>query len=206
VTGTTRLRSRVKGNFHARFCSRDGGSDSPVDCNRTGGQRCFLAQWHSQRSVVVLPPPLSASVGRTRIGGGGGAGRGMKAMAQVTVQQILQEGDTAFERSHPLPGDVRKAVWALLACRTAVWGGHIQACPEGHVERVWDHSCRHRLCPQCSWLQMERWLARQQARLLACAHDHVMCTIPSARHDLWLANVAVMTTLLCARVRDTWLE
>jgi Transposase zinc-binding domain len=130
----------------------------------------------------------------------------MKALAQVTVQQILQEGYTAFERSHPLPGYVRKAVWALLACRTAVLGGHIQACPEGHVERVWYNSCRHRLCPQCSWLQMERWLARQQARLLACDHDHVICTIPSELHDLWLANVAVMTTLLCASVRDTLLE
>ena len=28
------LRSRVKGNFQARFCSRDGGSDSLADCNK----------------------------------------------------------------------------------------------------------------------------------------------------------------------------
>ena len=30
-------RSRVPGNRHARVCSRDGGSDPLVDCNRTGG-------------------------------------------------------------------------------------------------------------------------------------------------------------------------
>jgi hypothetical protein len=86
-------------------------------------------------------------------------------MAQVTVQQILQQGYAGFERSHPLPGYVRKAVWALLACRTARLGGHIQACPEGHVERVWYNSCRHRLCPPCAWRQVERWLVRQKARL-----------------------------------------
>src|SRR5262245_60295615 len=125
--------------------------------------------------MQCLTIPFGSLIGveRTRIGGGGGAGRGIQAMAQVTVQQILQAGYTAFERSHPLPGSVRKAVWALLACRTAVLGGHIQACPQGHVERVWHNSCRHRLCPQCAWLQVERWLARQKARLLACDHYHV---------------------------------
>jgi hypothetical protein len=89
----------------------------------------------------------------------------MEAMAQVTVQQILQEGYAAFERRHRLPAYVRKAAWALMVCRTAVLGGHIQACPEGHVERVWYNSCRHRLCPQCAWLQVERWLITQKARL-----------------------------------------
>ena len=118
----------------------------------------------------------------------------------------MQEGYAAFERSHPLPGYVRKAVWALLACRTAVLGGHVQPCPDGHFERVWYNSCRHRLCPQCAWLQIERWLATQKARLLACEHYHVIFTIPSELHDLWLANVAVMTTLLFASVRDTLLE
>jgi Putative transposase/Transposase zinc-binding domain len=127
-------------------------------------------------------------------------------MAQVTIQQILQEGYAAFEHSHPLPSYVRKAVWALLVCRTAVLGGHVQACPEGHIERVWYNSCRHRLCPPCAWLQVERWLVTQKARLLACEHYHVICTIPSELHDLWLANVAVMTTRLFASVRDTVLE
>jgi Putative transposase/Transposase zinc-binding domain len=124
-------------------------------------------------------------------------------MAQVTVQQILQHGYAAFERSHPLPGYVRKAVWALLACRTARLGGHIQACPEGHGERVWYHSCRHRLCPPCAWLQVERWLGRQKARLLACDHDHVIFTMPDELRGLWLANVRAMTNLLFATVHET---
>ena len=124
-------------------------------------------------------------------------------MAGLTIQQMLQQGYAAFERCHPLPDYVRKAAWALLACRTAVVGGHIQACPEGHVERVWYNSCRHRLCPQCAWLQVERWLATQKARLLACDHDHVIFTMPQELHALWLANVRVMTNLLCATVHET---
>jgi Putative transposase/Transposase zinc-binding domain len=127
----------------------------------------------------------------------------MEARAGVTVQQILQEGYAAFERCHRLPAYVRRAAWALLVCRTAVLGGHIQACPEGHVERVWYNSCRHRLCPQCAWLQVERWLVRQKARLLACDHYHVIFTLPHELNDLWLANVAAMTRLLFATVHET---
>jgi hypothetical protein len=84
---------------------------------------------------------------------------------QPTLKTILQLGYEAYTRTHALPAYVRRAVWAILACRTAVLGGHVQACPEGHVERIWYHSCRHRMCPQCAWIQVERWLATQQARL-----------------------------------------
>jgi len=124
-------------------------------------------------------------------------------VAGLTIQQILHQGYAAFERSHALPSYVRKAAWALLVCRTAVLGGHIQACPEGHVERVWYNSCRHRLCPQCAWIQVERWLVTQKARMLACEHYHVIFTLPDELRGLWLANVRPMTTLLFAAVHET---
>ena len=57
-------------------------------------------------------------------------------MDRVTIQQILQEGYAAFERGNPLPAYVRRAARALLVCRTAVLGGHVQRCPNGHFERV----------------------------------------------------------------------
>ena len=124
----------------------------------------------------------------------------------LTRHSILQMGYAADARHHPLPDYVRRAVWAILACRTVVLGGHVQACPEGPVERVWDHSCRHRMCPPCAWLQVERWLRRQKARLLACEHYHVIFTIPHALNTLWLAHVDTMSQLLFASVHDTLLE
>lgn len=121
----------------------------------------------------------------------------------ITLQQILQVGYAAYERRHPLPAYVRRAVRALLACRTALLGGHVRACPDGHIERVWDNSCRHRMCPQGAWVQTERWLARQQARLLAGEPYHVSFTMPHELTALWLANVDVMSRLLFASVHDT---
>ena len=90
-----------------------------------------------------------------------------------------------------------------MQCRTAALGGHVQACPDGHVARIWYNSCRHRACPQCAYLQTERWLALQQARLLACDHYHVIFTLPHELNPLWLANVPVMNTLLFQAVRET---
>ena len=124
-------------------------------------------------------------------------------MALVTLQTIFQDAFPAYEQTHPLPTHVRRAARAIMQCRTAALGGHVQACPDGHMARVWYNSCRHRSCPQCAYLQTERWLAVQQARLLACDHYHVIFTLPHDLNPLWLANVPVMTSLLFQAVRET---
>jgi len=124
-------------------------------------------------------------------------------MALVTLQTIFHDVFPAYERCYPLPVHVRTAARAIMQCRTAALGGHVQACPDGPVSRVWYNSCRHRSCPQCAYLQTERWLALQQARLLACDHYHVIFTLPHALNPLWLANVPVLSGLLFQVARDT---
>jgi hypothetical protein len=125
-------------------------------------------------------------------------------MALVTLQTLFQDAFPAYEQTHPLPAHVRRAAHAIMQCRTAALGGHIQACPDGHMARIWYNSCRHRSCPQCAYLQTERWLALQRARLLACDHYHVIFTLPHELNALWLANVPMMTGLLFQTVRDTF--
>jgi len=123
-----------------------------------------------------------------------------------TVQEVFRIGFAAYEAYHPLPASIRSAAWNFIHCRTAALGGHIQACPEGHVERVWYNSCKHRACPQCNQIQIERWLEFQQARLLDCAHHHIIFTLPHELNGLWVLNRTVMTQLFFQAVRDTLLE
>ena len=127
-------------------------------------------------------------------------------MGLVTLQNIFQAGFPAYEQTHPLPWHVRKAGRAIMQCRTAALGGHVQSCPDGHVSRIWYNSCKHRSCPQCAFLQIERWLAKQKARLSGCDHYHVIFTIPHDLNAVWLVNVPLMTSLLFAAVRDTLFE
>ena len=127
-------------------------------------------------------------------------------MSNVTVQSIFQAGYEALESSRTLPCHVRVVARAIVACRTALLGGHIQGCPDGHYQRQWYNSCKHRACPLCAWIQIERWLLKRKSRLLACDHYHGIFTLPHELCDLWLLNVKVMTDLLFRAVRDSLFE
>lgn len=127
-------------------------------------------------------------------------------MASRVLQQLLDAHYPTFAETHPLPAYVRDAVHSLRSCRTAALGGHVQACPDGHIERVWYNSCRHRFCPQCAQLQVTQWLERQRARLLACDHYHVIFTLPRELNALWLANVRELANGLFHAAWDTLSE
>ena len=124
----------------------------------------------------------------------------------ITIQQILNEHLDSLLRSHTLSVPQYRAARALSVCRTAALGGHVQRCPNGHVERVWYNSCRHRACPQCNGLAKEQWLERAGARLIECAHWHVVFTIPHELNVLWMLNTDAMMSALFAAARDTLLE
>ena len=122
------------------------------------------------------------------------------------VVNALEFGFAAYERTHALPHYVIQAVRLILLCRTAALGGHVEACPQGCMQRIRYNSCGHRWCPVCAYVKIARWLQRQRQQLLACDHYHVIFTIPSALNPLWIANVRAMTTLLFQAMRDTLLE
>ena len=127
-------------------------------------------------------------------------------MGGVTFQDIFRQGYPAYEQTHPVPAHQRKAAQAIMACRTAALGGHIQACPDGHFRRIWYNSCRHRACPQCAFIQVERWLERQRARLLGCDHYHVIFTMPHDLNVLWRSNAPRLTRLVFQSVKATLLS
>ena len=127
-------------------------------------------------------------------------------MIDLTIQSIFLIGYATFEQGHRLPDYVRKAAHRIMACRTSVLGGHIQSCPDGHFHRIWYNSCKHRMCPMCALLQVQRWLAKQKARILNCDHYHVIFTIPDELHFLWRLNTKAMTDILFSCARDTLFE
>jgi hypothetical protein len=124
----------------------------------------------------------------------------------LSLQEIFCQHYPHYARTRRVPAHQRKAARAIMQCRTAALGGHVQACPEGHFSRIWYNSCRHRCCPQCAYIQSERWLAKQRARLLACDHYHVIFTVPHDLNSLWPLNLRQMTGLMFQCVRDTLME
>lgn len=120
-----------------------------------------------------------------------------------TIQEILRSGLSDQLEERKLPGYVRRAAEALARCRTAALGGHTKRCPVGHVEGVWYNSCRHRVCPQCSWGKVEAWLAAKRELLLPTDHYHVIFTIPWQFRLLWQWNPRTIGDLLFRTSAET---
>ena len=51
---------------------------------------------------------------------------------EATIQMIFLLGYAYYDQAHRLPAHIREAAHCIMVCRTAVLGGHTQACPDGH--------------------------------------------------------------------------
>ncbi len=125
---------------------------------------------------------------------------------ECTLREFFQEHYEAYAERRRLPLYVHRAAYWIAHCRTAELGGHVRRCPAGHVERAFYNSCHQRGCPQCQAMATEAWLERQRARLLACAHHHLIFTIPHELNALWRWNRATMAQLLFDAVRAVLIE
>jgi hypothetical protein len=115
---------------------------------------------------------------------------------------LLTPAYPAFEATQPLQEHVRRAVRMLTACHTSALGGHVERCPEGHIERVFYNSCGHRFCPRCAGRMRRAWLLKQQAKLLPVRHYHVVFTVPHAFNALWQQNPQILGDLLFHSATD----
>ena len=94
----------------------------------------------------------------------------------------------------------RRVMSAIVACRTAALGGHVEACDDCGVTRVAYNSCRNRHCPKCQGVARAQWLAARQAELLAVPYFHVVFTLPAPIAAIAFQNKAVVYAILFASV------
>ncbi len=122
-----------------------------------------------------------------------------------TVQTILQHHFSDYCRDKKLPPHHYHAANKLACCRTAALGGHVQRCPDNHVSGIWYNSCKHRSCPQCNKILIERWLQKQKNRLINTTHYHVIFTLPHELNVFWLHHPNILTQLFFKCVKETLL-
>ena len=85
---------------------------------------------------------------------------------------------------------------AIVACRTAALGGHVEACDDCGASRIAYNSCRNRHCPKCQTAARETWLADRQAELLPVPYFHVVFTLPPPIQAIAFQNKAVVYAIL----------
>jgi len=130
----------------------------------------------------------------------------LAATPKVGLADVLRRHGPAYLAAHPL--SVAKAkVWrAIVSCRTATLGGHVQTCEACGTTRHLYHSCRNRHCPQCQTRAKEAWLAARQRELLPVPYFHLVFTLPHALNGLIGQSPRTLYEMLFAAVSATLTE
>ena len=79
----------------------------------------------------------------------------MKARHQVA--EVLKKHWTKVEEQSQINGWQLRTLSAIMRCRTAAMGGHVDACSDCATMRISYNSCRNRHCPTCQGRKREAW-------------------------------------------------
>ena len=98
----------------------------------------------------------------------------------------------------------RKALQAILQCRTEVMGGHRFRCDSCELVHFAWHSCNNRLCPQCGKADTVEWVDRQLRQLLPVPYFMVTFTLPSQLRSAIAYNDKVLRAFInaCAQALE----
>lgn len=119
------------------------------------------------------------------------------------VADIFNKYGQDYRQNNFLSGQQSRAMRHIETCRTAVLGGHIEACNAcGFTQHAYN-SCRDRHCPKCQTLVKEKWLSNRKAELLPCPYFHNVFTLPHELNPLVSANKRALLALLFAAVKET---
>jgi|SoiMethySBSTD1v2_1073268.scaffolds.fasta_scaffold304775_1 putative transposase/transposase-like zinc-binding protein len=94
----------------------------------------------------------------------------------------------------------------IVACRTAILGGHLDVCPDCGFNRPAYNSCRNRHCPKCQALKQAAWIEARRERILPTRYFHVVFTVPQELNALALRNPVRVYDLMFAAATETLLE
>ncbi len=96
------------------------------------------------------------------------------------IRKIFQEngGEYLARSGAAMPVGHRKALEAVMQCRTGARGLHVFECPECERQHIANSSCGNRHCPVCGHEKAAGWTRRQEGKLLPCHYFLATFTMP----------------------------
>lgn len=121
----------------------------------------------------------------------------------MELQHVFSRFADSFLSTHPLHRDGHKALRAIVNCRTAALGGHLDQCDTCDDLKVSYNSCRNRNCPKCGNLKKEQWILDRTSELLPVSYFHTVFTVPHELNPLFLVNPSILNSLLFKAASQT---
>ncbi|HVU46087.1 MAG TPA: IS91 family transposase [Terracidiphilus sp.] len=130
----------------------------------------------------------------------------MTTRPPLEVADVFRQHAATYLMTHKASPRQRKVMRAVMACRTAALGGHVEQCDACSHQAISYNSCRNRHCPKCQGPARARWLDARAGELLPVPYFHVVFTLPGVLAPLALQNPVTIYNLLFRAVAATLLE
>ena len=122
---------------------------------------------------------------------------------QYELADVVRGFETQLLQSTTLNAIQTKAFRNIKQCRTAVLGGHEEACDSCGVIRYSYNSCGDRHCPKCQASKQAFWIDDLVQSTLPVKHYHVIFTVPHELNRLCLHNDRWFYKMLFKTVWET---
>jgi predicted Zn-ribbon and HTH transcriptional regulator len=96
-----------------------------------------------------------------------------------------------------------KVLSKIAMCRTAVLGGHEEACDNCGTVRYSYNSCGDRHCPKCQTAKQAFWIEDLLQSTLPVKHYHIVFTVPHQLNTVCLHNQRMYYNLLFSALWNT---
>jgi len=125
--------------------------------------------------------------------------------------EVADVARSLVDRDGRLPGIAmsarqRRALRAVIDCRSARLGAHLDRCNTCDHKAISYNSCRNRHCPKCGASSRARWYEARRRDLLPVAYFHLVFTLPNELAALALANPKILYDILFKAASETLLE
>ncbi len=127
-------------------------------------------------------------------------------MQRPGLAEVFATFGPAYLAQHALPRGGAKVWRAIVTCRTAALGGHVESCTACGMTRHVYHSCRNRHCPQCQTRAKEAWIAARRREVLPVPYFHLVFTLPHTLNGLIAAAPRALYENLFGAVAATLSE
>lgn len=113
----------------------------------------------------------------------------------VLADWLVRQAPAWLDGSAAITPAARRALHAILRCRTPALGGHVYRCTDCDETDYAYHSCHHRSCPRCGGAGTAAWTRQQTERLLPVPYFLVTFTVPEAVRPIFAARPEVVHDL-----------
>jgi len=116
---------------------------------------------------------------------------------------IFRQYAPAYRANHRVTYAQDRVIDAVVNCRTAALGGHVEECDQCPYTRISYNSCRNRHCPKCQSLARAKWVEARRAELLPVEYFHIVFTIPEQLARIAFHNRKVVYDILFRATAET---